>query len=330
MKKSVRILLIVLASVLAAVILIVAAIPLLVFGGLNLVKYPLYWDYYAMKTDVCENPGLSDGFVCQGICVEDESGKILISGYMKDHSAGRIYVTDKNDNSYYVSVKESDGSDFTGHAGGIAVRGNVIYVASDDALRLISFTDVMNAENGDEVYVQAVIGVNNEASFVYADDNYIYVGEFHDGEDYITNHPYEDPNEGMHYAIVSRYLPSEFVFRDDGENVATPDRVYSIRNKVQGICFAEGKVVMSTSYGLADSVYYVYDEEKATDSGQTLDGAPVYFLGECQRSIKGPAMAEGLEYYDGEVITLTESASDKYIFGKFFLATKIVSLDIFE
>lgn len=330
MKKSVKVLLIVLASVTVAAIVAVVVFPWLLWGALDLVRYPLYREYYDMKTDVCENPGLSDGFVCQGICVEDESGKILVSGYMKDHSAGRIYVTDKNDNSYYVSVKEADGTDFTGHAGGIATRGGVIYIASDDLLRLISLTDVMNAENGDEVYVQAAIGVNNEASFVYADEDYIYVGEFHDGEDYVTNHPYEDPNEGMHYAIVSRYLPSEFVFRDDGENVATPDRVYSIRNKVQGICFAEGKVVMSTSYGLADSIYYVYDEANATDSGHTLDGAPVYFLGECQRSFKGPAMAEGLEYYDGEVITLTESASDKYIFGKFFLATKIVSLDIFE
>ena len=37
-------------------------------------------------------------------------------------------------------------------------------------------------------------------------------------------------------------------------------------------------------------------------------------------------MAEGLDYLDGEVITLTESASNKYIFGKFFFANKIVSL----
>jgi len=38
-------------------------------------------------------------------------------------------------------------------------------------------------------------------------------------------------------------------------------------------------------------------------------------------------MAEGLDYYDGKVITLTESASNKYIFGKLFFAFKIVGLD---
>ena len=85
---------------------------------------------------------------------------------------------------------------------------------------------------------------------------------------------------------------------------------------------------MSTSYGISDSVYYVYDESNAAASGQTMDGAPVYYLGKCQRELLGPAMAEGIDYYDGKVITLTESASDKYIFGKFFCATKIVSIDI--
>ena len=90
----------------------------------------------------------------------------------------------------------------------------------------------------------------------------------------------------------------------------------------------EGKIVLSTSYGLSDSVYYVYDEDEAIDSGLTLDGAPVYYLTECEKNFKGPAMAEGMDVMDGKVITLTESASDKYIFGKFFFADKIVALDI--
>lgn len=41
-------------------------------------------------------------------------------------------------------------------------------------------------------------------------------------------------------------------------------------------------------------------------------------------------MAEGLDFTNGKVITLTESASDKYIFGKFFFANQIVALDIEE
>lgn len=326
MKKSAKILI----AVTVAIVLGIPAVVLFAWGGLNDVKYFIYSDYYEAKEDVCTNPGLNDGFVCQGICVADAYEKFLVSGYMKDHSAGRIYVTDKENNSYYVSLRNADGTDYTGHAGGIATYGDVVYVASDDMVHLVSLSDILKAKNGDTVQINDTVDVNNQASFAYVEGEYIYVGEFHDGENYITDHPYTDPSEGEHYAIVSRYNVKDLVACDDGVERVKPDRIYSIRNKVQGICFAEGKVVMSTSYGLADSIYYVYDEANAVYSGKMLDGAPVYFLGECQRELHGPAMAEGLDYFEGRVIALTESASDKYIFGKFFFADKIISLDLLK
>jgi len=114
LKITGKVLLIALASVLALVILFLAS--------LNIAKFAIYPDYYAIKTNVCENPGLSDGFVCQDVCAHEESGKFLVSGYMKDGvSASRIYVTDKDNNSFYVSVK-LDGKDFAGHADGIAYK----------------------------------------------------------------------------------------------------------------------------------------------------------------------------------------------------------------
>jgi hypothetical protein len=79
---------------------------------------------------------------------------------------------------------------------------------------------------------------------------------------------------------------------------------------------------------LTDTVYYVYDLSKINDSGETFDGAPVYYLDNLEKEIHGPAMGEDLDYYNGKIITLTESASTKYIFGKLFGATKIVGLDI--
>jgi hypothetical protein len=51
-------------------------------------------------------------------------------------------------------------------------------------------------------------------------------------------------------------------------------------------------------------------------------------LDNLEKEIHGPAMGEDLDYYNGKIITLTESASTKYIFGKFFGATKIVDLNI--
>ena len=314
MKKALKITgkvcLIVLASILALIILFLAT--------LNIAKFGIYSDYYAIKTNICKNPGLSDGFVCQDVCAVEEHRKFLVSGYMKDGvSASRIYVTDKENKSYYVSIT-LEGKPFAGHADGIAYKENTAYLVCDGAIHILSLSDILNAENGGTVEIQEVIPVNNGGAFVYTDGNYLYVGEFHNGTNYIMNHPYETP-DGTYYSIMCRY---------SFDDLTKPNKVYSITNQVQGACIMpDGKVVLSTSYGLADSFYYVYNESEAIDSGLTLDGAPLYYLCNPIKVLKGPAMSEGLDYYDGKVITLTESASDKYIFGKFFFADKIVGLE---
>jgi hypothetical protein len=313
LKLTGKILAIALASVLVLVLLFLAT--------LNIAKFAIYSDYYAIKTDICTNPGLSDGFVCQGVCAYEEGGKFLVTGYMKDHSASRIYVTDNDNNSYYVTVTLPDGKEYTGHGCGIVYKGDTAYLVSEAKIHVLSLSAILGANNGDSITVSESISINNSGSFVYTDDNYLYIGEFHNGNQYITDHPYETP-DGMQYAIMCRY---------SFDDLTKPDKVYSITNQVQGACITpDGKVVLSTSYGLADSYYYVYNESDAIDSGLTFDGAPVYYLCNPTQIVKGPAMAEGLDYYDGKVITLTESASDKYIFGKFFFANKIVGLDFSE
>ena len=314
MKKALKILAKVAIIVLAALL----AVVILVIGGLNIAKFAIYKEYYSIKTDVCKNPGLNDGFVCQGIAANEKNDVILVSGYMKDHSASRMYVTNLENDSYYVNLMQGDDI-FTGHCGGIATSGDYVYLACNNCIYTLSIDEILNAQNGDHIDVKEGTEINNEASFVYTDDIYLYVGEFHDGGKYtIEGHEY-DTAEGMHYAICSQYLLSD---------LSTPIKIFSIRDKVQGICFtSDGKVVMSTSYGLTSSEYYVYSLDKATKSDKTMDGAPVYYLDKLDKEIKGPAMAEGLDYYDGLVITLSESASNKYIFGKLFFAFKIVGLD---
>ena len=308
----------ILARVLLGVIAAALALVVLVWGGLNVAKFAIYPDYYSAKTNVCINPGLSDGFVCQGLAASEKYGKFFVSGYMKDDSASRLYVTDAENNSYYVSLLKENGDAFTGHAGGVATTGDKIFIASGKRIYTIPMESVINARNGDEIRLDTGVKVNNDASFVFSNEEYLYVGEFHDGGKYVTEHPYETA-DGTYYAIISRYKL---------DNLEAPDKIYSIRNKVQGACFTpDGKVILSTSYGLSDSVYYVYNEADATDSGLTLDGAPLYFLDNCIKQIKAPAMSEDLDFYDGRVITHFESASDKYIFGKFFFANKIVGLE---
>lgn len=297
----------------------VIALPILVCGVLNIAKFAVYSEYYSIKSNICKNPGLSDGFVCQGIAISEDDGKIFVSGYMKDGSPSRIYVTDLDSSSYYVSLLNENGENFKGHAGGIAVTGNTVYIANGGKIYSLDKSALLNAEMGDKMMVKVAAKLNSSSSFVFTDENYLYVGEFNDGKKYVTEHTYETA-DGTYYAIISRF---------DISDLSKPNKIYSIRNRVQGAAFTpEGKVVLSTSYGITDTVYYIYNENDATDSGLTLDGAPVYFLDKYEKKFKGPAMGEDLDYFDGKIITLTESASDKYLFGKFFFANKIVALDI--
>lgn len=300
-------------------LLALCAPVLLTVGVLNIAKFALYRDYYAAESSLCRNPGLNDGFVCQGIAAADEADRILVSGYMKDDRPSRIYVTNLDSESYYVALY-CDDEPYTGHAGGIAVSGNHVYIASGSKIYTCSLADVLNAENGATVNIGQGVEVNNKASFLYSDDEYLYVGSFmQPSTKKVEEHIFETA-EGTHYAICSVYPI---------DDLSVPVKIYSIRDYVQGICFTpDGKIVLSTSYGLKDSVYYIYDRDNAVNSGQTLDGAPVYYLEQAENEINGPAMAEGMDYFREKIITLTESASDKYIFGKLFFATDIVSLDL--
>ncbi len=315
MKKTIMIILKVLLIVLISVISLV----LIALIGLNIAKFFIYDDYYSIKTNVCKNPGLDDGFICQGIAVSEDNGVVLVCGYMKDKSNSRIYVTDFDSNSYYVELTR-EGGKYTGHAGGLAITGDTVYIANAKKIYSFSLSDVLAAKNGDVIDIGGGTKVNTNASFVYTDEEYLYVGEFHDGGSYVIKGHENETAEGTHYAICTKYALTD---------LSAPVAIYTLRNNVQGICFTpDGKVILSTSYGLTDTIYYVYNLYEATDSGEIFDGAPVYYLDKLEKEIHGPAMGEDLDYYDGKIITLTESASNKYIFGKFFGATKIVALDI--
>ena len=301
------------------VIIGILALILVTIIGLNIAKHFIYSDYYSIKTDICKNPGLNDGFVCQGIAVSEEDNVILVCGYMKDKTNSRIYVTDFDSNSYYVELTRG-GEKYTGHAGGLAITGDTVYIANAKKIYSFPLSSVLSASNRDIVDIGSGTKVNTNASFVYTDEEYLYVGEFHDGGKYVIENHEHETAEGTHYAICTKYALSD---------LETPIAVYTLRNNVQGICFTpNGKVVLSTSYGLTDTIYYVYDLDSAADSGLTFDGAPVYYLDDLEKEIHGPAMGEDLDYFNGRIITLTESASQKYIFGKFFGATKIVGLKI--
>lgn len=310
-------------------ICIVIFVPVFLWGGANYAKFWVYNNYYKIESNVCVNPGLDDGFVCQGVCAAEDAGKILVCGYMDDSSNSRVYVVDIETNEYYhVKLTRNGGDLYKGHAGGMATSGDTVYIANASKLFVFSLTSLLSAKDGDFLDIGSGVPVNNAASYVYCDEDYIYVGEFHHTkDDYDKAHTLDD-GETVVNAIVSRYTHNA-IQNHSGDEAAIPDRIYTVREKVQGICFTpDGKIVLSTSYSIAHSYYYVYNAADCTDTGKTLGGVPVFELGKCTKEIKAPAMSEDLDYYDGKVITVYESASNKYGFGKLFFANDVNAIDI--
>lgn len=315
MKKRKSVLRIIITAFVAFVVSIVSLVAV-VFVGLNVAKFAIYSDFYNLKSDVCENPGLNDGFVPQGIAVLDDHDLILTSGYMnKKGQNSRIYVSDKKSARYIKLTKNNEV--FTGHLGGVAASRTHVYLADGKTIYQLPVSDFTNSEIK-ELEIGQGTRVNNSASYVFCDDTYLYVGEFHDGGKYVTNHHYET-DEGDHYAIVSKY---------DLNDLTTPILVYSVRDKVQGFAIKGENIYLSTSYGLTDSYFYIYDQSGVVQSNETLDGAEVKYLVNHVKSVKAPAMSEGIDVYGDKIITIFESACDKYIFGKFFFAFKTVALKI--
>lgn len=302
-------------TIILSVIIGLAGILLLV---LNIGKHIIYKDYYSIRKTAAKNPGLSEGFIPQGLTVIEDEGCFVTAGYMTKEMPSRLYKVDMKTNKFRHYEMTSNGAPFFGHTGGVQYAAGYIYLAneSDGVYRFKAEL----LDDSEKVEIGSPLIVNNNSSFIFADETFLYVGEFNDDEKYKTdNHlEYEDKSNN---AIVSKYKLTD---------LSKPVRIYSIPNQIQGFAVLENDtIVLSKSYGLAHSEYLIYKGRRdILETTVRKDGAKVYFLTEPTAVLLGPPMSEDLDVYEGKVVTLTESATNKYIFGKLLFETKINSLDI--
>ena len=315
MKKLGKILLIILASLISLV--------LLFWVGLWIARAIVYHDYVSNKETVSKIPALSDGFVPQGLaCAEDDV--YLHSGYNGD--AMQIHLTVGKEEKEIVPVGDT-GKVWEGHGGGIARTGDFVYVASESKLIIFRYADLKNAKNGDRVASIGIFKVDTKASFCFADDTHIYVGEFYRAESYETDkdHHFVTPTGDSHKAIVSCYaLASDGSLADE-----YPVYSISIRDQVQGFAVKDDVFVLSSSWGVSTSKLDFYNGKKDTGTMINVSGkeVPLYYLDSSnhEKTVNMPAFSEGLDVVGDRVIISFESACNKYIVGKLFFADKVVS-----
>ena len=291
-----------------------------------------YGDFYKDAKREFALPGMSDGFVQQGFSYG--KGAFITSGYMgKAGETSRIYVT-KDGESRWVTVKDNKGDDYLGHAGGISVYGDFVYLCDSDEARqmlVLSLDEILDSEEGDAVTAKGAFPVHSNASFCHVEGDMLYVGEFYREQNYSTDasHHKTTPAGDKHHSLVFGYKLSASA--PNGLEESEPVLAYSIVDLAQGMCMtASGKIVITTSWAIANSHHYVYKKPAVTaQSTFTLNGkdVPLWYLDTdaLDKDIVAPPMSEEVVYVNGRVYTMNESASNKYIFGKLLRGTYIWS-----
>lgn len=248
-----------------------------------------------------EIPGLKDGACPQGLgsyrasyTLKDENGEPLkddkgkektgkqdyffISAYFKD-APSRVYVIGKTTGLVgYVTLKNVDGTDFTGHCGGVATNGYTFWVVSGTKVFVAKksssssadniATDIIKAaETNGELKFTAEFNANLNAAFCYYYDNdgdpsnvsssydKFYIGEFYREKNYKTDekHRLLTPNgNDMNRAFVYEFSVSTSSSNKYGLTTLSSDNlseenqvprvqnIYSITDEIQGFARTRG------------------------------------------------------------------------------------------
>jgi hypothetical protein len=303
-----------------------AALAIVAVAALNVVFRVRYAGFYANARREFPIPGLSGGFVPQGLAPA-AGGGWLVSGYMGDGAASRVYLIPQTGRPKRVLLSGADGAPSDSHAGGVASYGDSIYVADTfRGVAIYSAEDFNAAADGASIPLRASFPVGFDAAFVYVSGGTLYVGEFYEATDYPTapSHHVTTPAGDANFAVIAAYPLSEgAVF---GIASGTPSFVYSIPALVQGMCMTgDGRLCLSTSWATDDSHIYIYEDPAAAGAAPPAasllhEGAavPLYCLdgANLTEAITLFPMAEEIVCADGRLYIMCESASNKYFFGK--------------
>lgn len=298
------------------------------FIVLNVMQVTYFHEYYSVKKN--ENPNYAlnyKDYAPQGVEYIPSIDHYITSAYSgKSENASKIFV----DKRVGFDLIDIDDSLFQGHVGGIAVHesSNSLLIASEKYLHRVQLDELTsNMDSVDKLHIVSRLELPFETAFVFVENDNVYTGEFYNGDKYTgsgykTTYNDEENNAILVKLDINSVLNEEYL----------PLAYYALPNKVQGVAIKDDHIYLSTSYGLSLSWFYIYkmNDLPVAKTSISNEEVNVNFLSKDNlvRALKGPWMAEDLAIKDGKLITHFESASNKYIFGKFYFANYIVSLDI--
>jgi len=296
--------------------------------------------YYLASAQAFYIPEIENGYVPQGLCYDDLTKSFVLSGYMDNHSSSPVYVVKDGKLVKKLTLKTPDGKAYSGHGGGIDIGGDFVYLAggSDCCIYVYSYSDFCSAKNGDAIKCLGAFSLKKSKTdylgnaFITVDGDRLITGEFYRAENYPTlpSHKITTTAGDYNQALAIEYkLDPTKEFGID----PAPVKAYSMPDLVQGLAINNGKIYLSTSWGVAFSNIYEYNQSNLTkETDVTVLGhtIPLYALDSSSllSTYQIAPMSEEIVFVDNLLYVNCESASNKYIFGKFTSSQWIYKTDL--
>lgn len=277
-------------------------------------------------------PGLMQNTVPQGLARSPSDGRIYVSSYSGKSNTPSVVLA-MNEEGLLVAeylIKNSDGSPFTGHVGGIAVTEQYMYIAvgsdGNGAYCLAEFKlSELQRYGSSEIKIENTVSVPSGTGFLSYADGILWTGNFYLKGTYdlgsIFNFPTSvDGKPYGGYAAAYRVDEKSGKLSEDAKlGYAKPYYVLAIPDKVQGFAYSGGKIALSISYGRKNDSYISIYKFLFENTGKTIkaDGVEYKFatLGSANhvKTYTVMPMTEGLAVTKGgNLLVLFESAAIKY------------------
>ena len=272
-------------------------------------------------------PGLSEGFVPQGIEVCGQ-GDFLLSGYIARTGSARIYYVEADGTARAIRVCDEAGTTLVSHAGGICTNGPFTYLAGGKGRCYVLSSAELFDPLSRRAAILGTIKTDNAASFCNLDGDNLLVGEYAFGRFKTpASHHIVTPAGDRNTAVVLSYpLDGNQPFGVQAE----PNAAYSVPERIQGMSFTDdGRTVLSASSFQASSRLLLYDRSSAAvRQGIFWTGGTavtLYYLDHscCVDVIPLPPYSEETVYAGGWLFVVFESASSRFQFGRLIGAQNV-------
>ncbi len=320
----------ILMSIITSITLLPTNLVKFITSDENFTAEILFDNFYEKSEKFCDIPGLDTEFVPQGLCYSEYLDRILVCGYMDDGKASRLYVINPENGECekYVELTNTDGSEYTGHCGGVAAFENNAWVVSGKYARRLSLDTLK--ETLSSTCIQFIDSFNSgtRASYINCSNGILWVGEYHkNGNSYVTDdaHHMTSPNGEEMAAWTCGYKLESgneqgFTYDGTSKKVVVPDYILVTESMCQGFAqLPDGRFVTSISGKITKSELNTYENVLNNTPDATAivsdEEVNVWFMDSDKMLSNMNALprSEGIDNYNGKLLVLFESGCQKML-----------------